>query len=358
MNMIEKRLKKLRAKMKEKKIEAVMVSKRENYMYLSGFTGSSAHLVITGNNAFLVTDSRYVEQAASQANQFEVVQYTGNITYILNDIIGNNNIETLAFEESYITVGSYEEYGKKLEIKKFVPVGRIIEELRQIKDNEELKLIGKAVSIADDTFGHILGFIKPGIAELELAAEMEYFMKKHGATGPSFETIVASGTRSSMPHGVASGKKLDMGDTITFDFGALYNGYCSDMTRTVFLGTPDTEMKKIYGIVLEAQLKSMESVKKGLSGREIDSIARDHIANAGYGDYFGHGLGHAVGLEIHEDPRLSMTGNLIMKNKMVVTVEPGIYISGLGGVRIEDMVVVSNDNPVILTKAPKEMIVI
>ena len=357
-NVIEKRLENLRSRMKKEKLDAALVTKRENYMYLSGFTGSSAYLVITGNDAVLVTDFRYAEQAGKQASLYEISTYRGSTVKGLNDVIESKKIERLGFEESNLTVDKYNEYKEKLNVKELVAFGGMLEGLREIKDSEELGLIKKAVNIADDTFAHVLKLIRPGVAEVELAAEMEYFMRRQGATGTSFESIVASGKRSSMPHGVASEKKLEPGDAITFDFGALYQGYCSDMTRTVFLGRPDEELKKIYKIVLEAQLTTSAGVKKGLSGKDIDMIARELIAREGYGENFGHGLGHGVGLEIHEEPRLSMAGVKIMENGMVVTVEPGIYIDGFGGVRIEDMVVVNDNDPVILTASTKEMLVI
>lgn len=358
MTAIEKRLKNLRSKIRKSEADAVLVTKRENYMYLSGFTGSMAYLVITDSKAVLITDFRYTEQAAGQAPEYSIIQYRGSITSALKEVLEDNKIEKLAFEDFSMTVSTYTELREKLGIKGFVPFGTAIEELRQIKDEGELGTIRRAVEIADETFKYILGSIKPGITEVELAAEMEYHMKKLGAVGPSFETIVASGKRASMPHGVASEKKLETGDVITLDFGALYNGYCSDMTRTVFLGKPDKELARIYGIVLDAQLKSLDGVKRGRTGKEIDLIARKIIADAGFGDNFGHGLGHAVGLEIHEEPRLSMTGVTKMKDGMVVTVEPGIYVNGLGGVRIEDMVVVKGDSPLKLTSSTKEMTVI
>lgn len=344
--------------MMKKELDAVLITRRENYLYLSGFTGTSAFLIITPDDAILVTDFRYVEQAAKQAPEYEVVLYRGSVFNTFNDILKKKNIGKLAFEDSHLSVSVFNEYKKKLTVKQFVPLGKTMEELRVVKDAEELKIIRKAVKIADDAFMHILGYIKPGVMEVEIAAELEYFMKKQGATGASFETIAASGNRSSMPHGVASDKKTAAGDAITLDYGALYNGYCSDMTRTVFLGKPDGELEKIYKTVLASQLKALEGVKAGLSGSEIDSIARSHIEAAGYGDNFGHGLGHGVGLEIHEEPRLSMTSDTIMRDGMVVTVEPGIYVSGLGGVRIEDMVVVRKDDPEILTKSTKEMIIL
>jgi len=353
-----KRLQNIRNKMKFINAEAILITKHENYMYLSGFTGTSAVLFITNGRAVLLTDFRYVEQAAVQAPEFEVIQYTGSFMSELNNLIEKEEIKKLSFEDCHITFAEHGEYLEKLKVSEFKPLGRVVEELRRVKDKSEITLIKKAVQIADDVFTHILSFIKPGVAEIELAAEMEYFMKRQGAVGPSFDTIVASGKRASMPHGVASEKKLETGDVITMDYGALYNGYCSDITRTVFLGKPDSELERIYKIVLDAQLKGLATVKQELTGKEVDSIVRSRIADAGFGDNFGHGLGHGVGLEIHEEPTLSMRGNTVLKDGMVVTVEPGIYVSGLGGVRIEDMVVVNGESPDILTTASKEMIVI
>lgn len=358
MKIMEKRIENLRKKIRKLKLDAVLVTKKENYMYFSGFTGSSAWLVITEQDAVLVTDFRYTLQAGKQAPLFEINTYKGSIIKELNDVMEDKKVERLGFEDSNLTVEKFNDYKSKLNLKELVPLGGILDEIREVKDSFELKVISKAVKIADDTFEHILKYIRPGVAEVELAAEMEFFMRKQGATGSSFETIVASGVRSSMPHGVASEKKLENGDAITFDFGALYNGYCSDMTRTVFLGKPDKKLEKIYKIVLEAQIESSKGVKKGANGKDIDAIARDYIAQNGYGENFGHGLGHGVGLEIHEEPRLSMTAGKNMKNGMVVTVEPGIYVDGLGGVRIEDMVVVKDENPMILTSSSKEMIIL
>lgn len=353
-----KRLQNLRNKMKSINTEAVLITKRENYMYMSGFTGTSAVLFITESKAVLLTDFRYVEQAAVQAPEYEVIQFMGSFAGELNSLIEKEGIKKLSFEDNHLTFAEYGEYREKIKVSEFEPLGKVVEELRRVKDESEIARIKKAVRIADDVFTHILDFIKPGVAEVELAAEMEYFMKRQGAVGPSFETIVASGKRASMPHGVASEKKLETGDVITMDYGALYNGYCSDITRTVFLGKPDEELERIYKIVLDAQLKGIAAVRRDLTGKEVDSVARTAIADAGFGDHFGHGLGHGVGLEIHEEPTVSLRGNIALKDGMVVTVEPGIYVSGLGGVRIEDMVVVNGESPDILTTAPKEMIII
>ncbi|MCR4434253.1 MAG: aminopeptidase P family protein [Clostridiales bacterium] len=357
-NIIENRLARFRAKLAEKGMDAALITKRESYIYLSGFTGTSAYLVITRDQAVLVTDFRYRQQASEQAPMYKIVQYQGSLLAELNAVIKDMNVHNVGFEDRHMTYSYYNECKNNLEIKELVPLGDMVESLRMVKDACEIESIKKAVKIADDAFTHILGFIKPGRTEMEVAAELEYFMKTKGASGASFETIVASGTRASMPHGVASGKKLEMGDVITLDFGALYEQYCSDMTRTVFLGDPGAKMKEIYGIVLEAQLEAEKGAKKGMTGKEIDSIARSIISDRGFGNQFGHGLGHGVGLEIHEEPRFSPSGKFVMENNMVVTVEPGIYIEGLGGVRIEDIIVISDDKPQILTGSTKEIIIL
>ncbi len=355
---IKRRLNDLRNKMRDAGYDAVLITERKNYIYLSGFTGTSAVLLISGDRAVLLTDFRYTEQAAAQAPDFEVIQYTGSQYAELNRLLENSGIHRLAFEDAYISYSQHSEYLKELKVREFVPLGRMIEELRLIKDDEEIEIIKAAVRVADDVFLHILDYIKPGITETELAAEMEHHMRRLGATGPSFETIVASGRRASMPHGVASEKRIEAGDVVTLDFGAIYGEYCSDITRTVFVGKPDKELEKIYRIVLEANRLGLEAVKSGVSGKEADSIARNYIADAGYGDNFGHGLGHGVGLDIHEEPRLSPRGDAILRDGMVVTVEPGIYIPGLGGVRIEDMVVVRGGSATVLTSSSKEMIIL
>ncbi len=355
---IKNRLSKFRDRLREKNLDGALIVKRENYIYLSGFTGTSAFLVITDDKAFLLTDFRYVEQAGKQAPEYEIVKYQGNVLAAVNELIVSNSIKRLAFEENFMTFDSYREFDEKLEISEFLPLEGAVEALRIVKDAWEIETIKKAVSVADGAFSHVLNHIKPGVAEVEIAAEIEYFMKKQGARGPSFETIVASGERAAMPHGVASERKLQMGDAITLDFGALYMDYCSDMTRTVFLGQPAEELKKIYNIVLEAQLMGIEGAKAGMTGKQIDAIAREHIAGKGYGDHFGHGLGHGVGLEIHEEPRLSLMGGTVLQDGMAVTVEPGIYLSGLGGVRIEDIIIINGGSPSVLTSSTKEMIIL
>jgi Xaa-Pro aminopeptidase len=355
---LRKRLETIRSKIKENEIDGILITKRENYTYLSGFTGSSAYLVITSDSADLITDFRYIEQATKQAPLFNIIKYKGNVAIEINNALKRNNVEKLGFESIDLTYDKYEDYSSKFEVKELIPLKNIIESIRMIKDSEELQFIKKAVEIADGAFLNVLPLIKPGILETEVSAEIEYFMKKQGAQGSSFQTIVASGARSAMPHGVASNKEIKNGDVIIMDYGAIYQGYCSDITRTIFLGKPDEKMTKIYDIVLRAQKEALNGAHKGLKGREIDSIAREIINNSGYEKNFGHGLGHGVGLEIHEEPRFAPSDDNTMENGMVVTVEPGIYVEGYGGVRIEDMIVIKDDQPEILTRATKELIVL
>lgn len=357
-DLFKNRLQKLRNELELGDAGAVLITKRVNYMYMSGFTGTSAIVYISENRAVLLTDFRYVEQATSQAADFEIIQYSGSAFDKLNQLIESDSIQTIFFEDRHLTFFEYDEYTAKLNAKVFIPLGKIIEKLRRIKDDWEIEIIKGAVDVADKVFSHILPFIKPGVTEIELAAEMEHHMRRLGASGPSFDMIIASGQRASMPHGVASDKKIEAGDVITMDFGALYKGYCSDITRTVFLGNPDKEMARIYKIVFDANKKGLEAVISGVAGRDVDAVSRQYIVDHGFGDNFGHGLGHGVGLEIHEEPSVSMREDLLLEDGMVVTVEPGIYVPGLGGVRIEDMVVVNGAKADILTKASKELLVL
>jgi Xaa-Pro aminopeptidase len=356
--MLSNRLSTFRNKMKDLKIDGVLITKRENYMYLSGFSGTSANLLITEKKAYLLTDFRYIEQSAKQAPLFEIVQHKPEIVDTIAELVNSEGFKNLGFEDQSTSFASYKTIQGKLNGVELKGIGNVVDGMRSIKDVQEIEAINKAVEIADGAFTHVLSVIKPGITELEIAAELEYKMKKLGASGASFETIVASGIRSSMPHGIASEKRVELGDPITMDFGAMYGHYCSDITRTVFLGKPDKRMLEIYNIVLEAQLTSERGAKRGLTGKAVDKIARDIIYSNGYEGKFGHGLGHGVGLEIHESPRLSMGGDNILENNMAVTIEPGIYVEGLGGVRIEDTIIIRDDNPLVLTKSSKDLIIL
>jgi Xaa-Pro aminopeptidase len=351
------RLDKLKEIVARRKLKAVFISNTKNCTYLSGFTGDDSFLLIAGEKNIFITDSRYTEQAAAQAPDFEILGYKGAMLDALAEELRKSKIRVLGFEDTYTVFSMYGNMKKKLRVR-LEPLGEELLKLRSVKDAHELEIIKKAAMIADSAFEHILGFIKPGISEMDVAAEIEYSMKKNGAEKCAFDTVVASGERSSMPHGVASERILKSGDTITMDYGAVVSGYCSDITRTVFLGKPNEEVREIYNIVLDAQKKGIEGAREGLRGREIDSVARGYIKEKGFDEYFGHGLGHGIGLEIHEEPRLSPKSETIMRNGMVVTVEPGIYIPGKYGVRIEDDIVINGQEPIILTKAPKNPIML
>ncbi|MGX7194789.1 M24 family metallopeptidase [Enterococcus moraviensis] len=351
------RVNKLRELMKKNDLSGFLVTSPYNLRYLTNFTGTTGLAVITLDKAFFVTDFRYTEQAAAQAQGFEIVQNTGPIYDEVVAISEKEQLANLAFEETFV---SFAEYSLLEEIIPcdLIPVAGLIEELREVKDEEEIAIIEKACSIADLGFKHILTVIKPGMSEIEIANQLDFYMRSLGASGVSFETIVASGVRSAMPHGVASEKIIEKGDLITLDFGCYYQGYVSDMTRTFAIGEPDSKLKDIYQIVLEAQLKVLDEAKPGLTGIQLDAIARDHIASYGYGDAFGHSTGHGIGLEIHEGPNVSFRADQQFVPGNVITDEPGIYLPGLGGVRIEDDLVITKEGNRVLTHSPKELIII
>ncbi|WAM34683.1 M24 family metallopeptidase [Caldicellulosiruptor morganii] len=354
--MIEHRIEKLFER--DERIEAVFVSKKENVRYLSDFKGDESFLILLRNGKrYLLTDFRYIEQARKQTSGFEIVDYKGKLFETILDILNQNYTESLYFEGYSLTYSMVSDMKEKIGNKVY-PLSFSIDEIRSIKDQKEIELIKRAVEITDRAFEHILNFIKPGVRENEIVAELNYFLLKNGAKGFSFEPIVASGKRSSLPHGTATDKKIEYGDVVTVDFGCIYDGYMSDLTRTVFVGNPDNTMVRIYNIVKEAQQKAEEFIREGIKCAEIDKIARDYIGSFGYMEKFGHSLGHGVGLEIHELPRLSPRSEGILKENMVVTVEPGIYIEDLGGVRIEDLVVVKKDGCDVLTCSTKDLMVL
>lgn len=331
-----------------------------NRRYLSGFTGTAGVVLITAKEAYLVTDFRYIEQAQRQAEGYTIVRHTHDMLTKLAELITKERIHKLGFEQDHLSFGQYRLFKEALQESscQLEPTSGLVEKLRLTKDEQEIELIKKAVQIADHTFEHILKFLKPGLTEREVANELEWTMRKLGATSSSFDIIVASGARSALPHGVASDKVIEEGDMVTLDFGAVYQGYVSDITRTVAIGEPHPKLKEIYEIVLEAQKRGVAHIKAGLSGREADAICREYIASHGYGEHFGHSTGHGIGLDVHEGPTLSTKSETILQAGMIVTVEPGIYIPGLGGVRIEDDVLITEDGNEVLTQSPKELLCI
>lgn len=351
------KLVKLREALKENGLDALLVTNAYNRRYITGFTGSSGVAVVSADDAVFITDFRYTEQAAEQVKGFRIVKHEKTIIEEVATQVKEMNIQTLGFEKDDVSFGMYELYNEKVQVD-MKPVAGIIEKLRMIKSSQEIEVLKQAAKIADDAFAHICTFIKPGVTELDVSNELEMFMRKQGATSSSFDIIVASGERGALPHGVASDKIIQAGELVTLDYGALYNGYISDITRTVAVGEPSERMREIYEITREAQQKALEQIKPGMTGIEADSIARDHIKSKGYGDAFGHSTGHGIGLEVHEGPALSFRSETVLVPNMAVTVEPGIYVPGVGGVRIEDDIIITEDGNVRLTHSPKELIIL
>lgn len=338
-------------------LDGLLITNNYNLRYMTGFTGTSGVAVVSQKEAVFITDFRYTEQASKQITGYRIVEHKGTIIEEIAAVVKELGIKSLGFEKDVVSYSMYETYSKVIPVD-LVGVTDLIEKIRLVKTEDELKTIKAACQIADETFEHIIQFIKPGKTELEVSNELEFYMRKLGATSSSFDTIVASGVRSALPHGVATDKIIEKGDFVTLDYGALYNGYISDMTRTVAVGEPSEQLKEIYQIVLEAELLGLEKFKPGMTGKEADAICRDYIKEHGYGDAFGHSTGHGIGLEVHEGPGLSFRSNITLEPGMVVTCEPGIYLPGVGGVRIEDDTLITETGNEKLTHAPKELIIL
>lgn len=351
------RVKNVQDKLSKYNIDALLVTNMFNVRYLANFTGTTGLVVITKDEAYFVTDFRYTEQAAEEAKGFTIVKNEGPIFEEVAKIVQEDKIENLGFEQENITYAVYNQISDIIPCE-LVPVTGLVEKLREVKTEDEINIIKEAINITEKAYDYILGFVKPGKTEIEVANELDFYMRNEGATSVSFDTIVASGVRSAMPHGVASDKVIEEGDMVTIDFGCYYKGYVSDMTRTFAVGDPGEQMKEIYEIVYQANKKVNEVAKAGMTGAELDAIARDYIAEKGYGPQFGHTLGHGIGLEVHEGPSLSFRNEdkLVVNN--IVTNEPGIYVPGLGGVRIEDDLVIKEDGAEILMTTPKELIIL
>ncbi|TCT26937.1 Xaa-Pro aminopeptidase [Melghiribacillus thermohalophilus] len=350
------RLEQLRQLLKEQNLEGLIITSPKNRRYMTGFTGTAGIVFVTLDEAIFMTDFRYTEQANEQARGYKVIEHKGPIEKEVAAQINSSGLKRVGFEKEHMTFSTYEKYQQLLEKIDFVPVSGLVENLRLIKTEDEIKIIKEACEIADAAFDHILSYIKPGVKEIDISNELEFFMRKMGATSSSFDIIVASGYRSALPHGVASEKRIENGELVTLDFGAYYKGYCSDITRTVAVGEISGELKKIYDIVLKAQLRGIGGLKAGMTAKQADDLTRDYIQEQGYGDYFGHSTGHGIGLDVHEGPGLSFRSEQVLKPGMVVTVEPGIYVPGVGGCRIEDDTVITENGNERLTKSTKELI--
>lgn len=339
-------------------IDGILIDDMANLHYFAGFTGTTGLAFVTGAEAFFITDSRYIQQASDQCEGYSVVEHARGAYPAFGEILRDHvqkEMTKLAVVGNHMTVNTLETVKKEIGTEiTIVPV--TLEHLRAVKNEEELEYMRKAAAIGDAAFAELLKVLKVGMTENEARIVLESAMLRLGSEGPSFDTIVASGVRSSMPHGVASDKVIEEGDFVTFDFGAIYKGYHSDMTRTVVMGRASGRQKIIYEAVLAAQKAGVAAVRPGLTGEALDKLVRDMLKEQGYGEYFRHGLGHGVGLDIHELPVASPSSTSVLEENMVVTVEPGVYFDGDMGLRIEDSVIVTADGCEILTKTPKELL--
>lgn len=350
------RLTALRSLLAEKNLDGVIVTKYVNLHYFSGFRGDDTTLVITKDKALLVTDNRYTEQAQKQAPLFEVVEHKHGLLQKTAELIKKLGCRNVGFEGNAIIYDVYAGLAALLDGVEFkTPLN--LDALRQIKDEEEIGYIRKACVIADKAFEDIVNFIKPGMTEIAVAARLEQVMREAGSEKPSFDTIVASGLRGSMPHGTATEKCIEEGDFVTMDYGAKYEGYCSDITRTVCVGHASDRQREVYNAVLGTQNMVLDAIAPGKSGKEIDAASREFLKKYDLAQYFGHGLGHSLGLEIHEEPRLSPSSTCEhLEPGMLITDEPGVYLPGWGGLRIEDTVLVTKTGSERLTKSNKELV--
>ena len=342
--------------------ETILITKNENIFYLTGFKGTAGWLLIYDSKKYLFVDSRYFEVASKITHKTTVVLVANTYQDALADFIKENNIKEITVAKNALYLSDYENIVASMvnnSIK--ISISKAdIDSIRIVKEKEEINIIKENLHSAEKAMIKMLSTVKEGVTEKDLAAELEYQMRKEGGDKTAFDTILLFGDRTSLPHGVPSERKLKLGDNILMDFGLSRDGYKSDITRTFFFGKGDkfNEMQKIYNIVKEANEKGAAAIHSGITGKEVDNVAREVIKNAGYGQYFGHGLGHGVGLEIHESPRLSPIVDHMLDGGAVVTIEPGIYLPDFGGVRIENMAIVTKDGPAILNSTPTDLIVL
>ncbi|RLB21100.1 MAG: aminopeptidase P family protein [Deltaproteobacteria bacterium] len=357
----EERIQKLQRKMEDLGADTAWIIQPENRRYLSGFTAddmqlteSSGSLLISGAHRLLITDSRYTEQAKREAPSFEIVTVKGDIIKEFPDIVGRIGSKVVGFEDGYLVWGTHQKLVKRLEENggktRLLPLGSSVESLRKIKDSQELAALRASAAMITTILREVVQWLRPGMTEKEVAWHIEDLARRAGAEAMAFPPIVASGPNGALPHAVPSSKPIKEGEPIILDVGVKLNGYCSDVTRTVFLGEPDPFFREIYAIVRKAQISALKTIRPGITSDMPDKVAREVITEAGYGEYFGHALGHGVGLATHEGPRLSPSEPEPLVQGMVVTVEPGIYIPDKGGVRLEETIVITRDGAEVLTK--------
>lgn len=344
----------------ENDLDALLITDERNQRYAAGFPFTDGYVLVAREKAWLITDSRYIEAAELIAGNCATVQMYDrqhSALSLVKAALNEAGAARVGGEERKLSHGDYTDIEKELGLS-LLPAQQLLCDLRAVKSEEEIASMIKAQRISEQALEETLPIIRPGMTEREVAAELVYRMLRHGSEGNSFDPIVVTGAKTSMPHGVPGDEVIKAGDFVTMDFGSLKDGYCSDMTRTVAVGSASDEMKNVYSVVLEAQLAGIAAAKAGVPGKVIDGAARDVIAKAGYGEYFGHGFGHSLGLDIHEAPNANPRGETLMPEGAVISAEPGIYLPGRFGVRIEDVMVLHHDGAEVITKAPKELIIL
>jgi len=356
--MPERRLQEVRRHLENARLDALVVSHLPHIRYLTGFSGSNGLCVISRNRQFLLTDNRYRDQVRDEVDGFRLHIARASLFEAARKFGVLKGVHRTGFEAQYLSVAAFRNLKKLFPELLLAPTHSVVENIAAVKEAGEIETIRRAVAITDAVFGRIVEILKPGVSEMDIAAEIGYWHKKLGAEGDGFEPIVASGVRGAFPHARPTMKKIKKGELVTLDLGCRLDGYHSDLTRTVAVGEPGRKARKIYRTVLDAQLKAIEAARAGVKNRVLDGVARRHIRQAGYGPYFSHSLGHGLGIEIHEPLRLSALSKDVLAAGNVVTIEPGIYIPGFGGVRIEDDILVRKQDCEVLNNAPKELLVV
>ena len=353
--MRENRVEKVLALLSKMELDACLLKGMDNIFYLTGFRGSEGTLLVTRGDVFLMTDFRYITHAQEVTHGIKIVELRDKKN-ILEEICNQYGIRKIGFDSLHTPFFAYKKWSETAESVEFVPLDNTIEEIRKNKEPEEIDKIISAIEIATKAFTEVFGGIHPGQTEKEVANHLDYAMRRLGAEGPSFQTIVASGPRAALPHAEPTDKQIQEGEMVIIDFGAQANGYCSDETCTLSIGEVNGKMHDIYTIVNNAKQFALDKIKVGKPIKEVDMIVRGYIEEAGYGDFFRHGTGHGVGIAVHEAPAINSTGEGLLEEGMVITIEPGIYIPNLGGVRLEDMLLITADAPRVLTHIRKDML--
>ncbi|MFQ6608040.1 MAG: M24 family metallopeptidase [Fidelibacterota bacterium] len=357
-DLIQKRVVKLKERLSQEALEGMLITNLTNVRYLSGFTGSAGTCLIFDKKSYFISDGRYLTQAREQVQGMEVIIDSGTHLQIIkrNKLISNGAV--LGFEADYLTVSQMNQLQELFPQTQWESTSRIVEEIAAIKDESELRALRVAIEITDKVFDQLTPELRPGSIEREVAAKISFAYKILGADGDSYHPIVASGPNSALPHAVPSDRVFQNGDFVVLDFGALYQGYHADMTRTIAIGTVTDRHREVYAVVQEAQQRGCQAARAGMTCRELDTVTRNYISEQGYGDYYVHGTGHGLGLEVHTMPRVSQVSEDTLQENYVVTIEPGIYIPDWGGVRIEDDILICKDGAEVLNQSPRDLMVL